>query len=117
EVVSDVKAEPEPTVIARAPAALEPAPVVIEDVATELPVMDAPAAMPPVRVEPAEPAAPESISADSSEPEPAMSEPERVTPEPEPIAAAPEPTAAEPEPLAPQPHLPALPNPPPHPPP
>jgi hypothetical protein len=108
EVVSDVKAEPEPTVIARAPATLEPAPVVIEDVATELPVIDAPAVMPPVRVEPAEPAAPESISADSSEPEPAMSEPERVTPEPEPIAAAPEPTAAEPEPIAPEPQLAAV---------
>jgi hypothetical protein len=105
EVASDVKAEPEPTVIARAPAALEPAPVVIEDVATELPVVDAAAAPAPAQVEPAELAAPESVSTNSSEPEPAMSEPERVTPEPEPIAAAPEPTAPEPEPIAPEPQV------------
>jgi hypothetical protein len=96
EVVSDVKAEPKPTVVAPVLAALEPATVVIEDVATELPVVDAAAAT-PVQLEPAEPAAPESISINSSEPEPAMSEPERVTPEPESIAAAPEPIAPEPQ--------------------
>lgn len=96
-VVSDVKAEPEPTVVAPVLAALEPATVVIEDVATELPVVDAAAATTPAQVEPAEPAAPESISINSSEPEPAMSEPERVMPEPEPIAAQPDPIAPEPQ--------------------
>jgi hypothetical protein len=108
EVVSDVKAEPEPAIIAAAPAALEPATVVIEDVATELPVVDAAAATPPVQIESAEPAAPQSISTASSEPEPAMSEPERVTPEPEPIAAPREPPAVEPEPVAPEPQVAAI---------
>ena len=41
EVVPDIKAEPEPTVIEPAPVVREPAPVVMEDAATELPVVDA----------------------------------------------------------------------------
>jgi len=96
EVVPDIKAEPEPTVIEPAPVVREPAPVVMEDAATELPVVDAT----PAQVDTVEPAPPDSVSTNSSEPTPVISEPERVTPEPEPIAVAAEPVAAHPEPIA-----------------
>lgn len=86
-VVSDIKAEPEPTGIAPVPVVLDPATVVVEDTATELPIVDAR----PVRVEPAEPAPIESASTNLYEPEPAISEPERVIPaEPAPMSAEPE---------------------------
>jgi hypothetical protein len=96
-VLSSLKAEPEPTVIEPAPVMVEPATIVVEDTATELPLGDAAAATTPVQVEPAEPAAAESASAKASEPEPVSSKPEPVTPEPEPIAATPEPIAPKPE--------------------
>ena len=76
EVVPDIKAEPEPTVIEPAPVVREPAPVVMEDAATELPVVDAT----PAQVDTVEPAPPDSVSTNSSEPTPVISEPERVTP-------------------------------------
>jgi hypothetical protein len=91
EVVSDVKAEPEPTVIAPVPLVLDPATVVVEDTATELSIVDATPAVTPVRVEPAESAPIESVSSNLYEPEPAISEPERVIPpELAPMAAEPE---------------------------
>jgi hypothetical protein len=108
EVVSDIKAEPEPTVIEPARVVVEPAPVVMEDAATELPVVDAAPPTTPVHVEPAEPAPAESVSTNSSAPEPAISEPERVTPQPDPIPAEPEPVTAQSEPIAAEPEVAAV---------
>jgi hypothetical protein len=88
-VLSSVSAEPEP---------VAPAAIVVEDTATEIPiVVDATAATTPVAVEPAEPAPPESAGTSSFEPEPAVSAPEQVPPAPELIVAEPAPIAAEPE--------------------
>jgi hypothetical protein len=94
-VLSSVSAEPEPIVVEPPAVALEPATLVVEDTATELPiVVDAKAAT-TVQVEPVEPAAMEGASTSSSQPELAIPEPEPVTPAPEPIAA--EPIAVAPE--------------------
>ncbi len=108
EIVSEVKAEPETTVVEPAPLAFDPAAVVVEDAATELPIVAVTPATAPAHVEPAEPAAPESISINSPASKPAMSEPERITPESEPIAAQPEPAAVRPEPIAPEPQIAAV---------
>ncbi len=109
EIVSDVKAEPETTVVEPAPLAFDPATVVVEDAATELPIVAVTPATAPAHAEPAEPAASESISINSPVSKPAIpSEPERITPESEPIAAQPEPAAVEPEPIAPEPQVAAV---------
>ncbi|MBV8745484.1 MAG: hypothetical protein JO134_10635 [Xanthobacteraceae bacterium] len=97
EILSSVRAQPEPIVGEPPPGVLEPATFVVEDTATELPVVDATAASTPVAVEPAEPAPPESANTKASEPEQAIAEPEPVTPAPDPIAAEPEPIAVEPQ--------------------
>ncbi len=86
EVSSSVKAEPEPAVI-------EPATIVVEDAATELPIVDAAASTTPMQLEPAEPSVPESASAKASEPEPVTPEPDPIILEPEPISPPPEPAA------------------------
>jgi hypothetical protein len=82
---SKIQAEPKPPVIEPAPGVIEPATFVVEDAATELPVVDATPAMAPVRVEPPEPAPPDTP------------EPQRATPAPEPVVAQPESAAAEPD--------------------
>src|SRR5271165_3688992 len=74
EVLSNLSVESEPIIVEPAPVAAEPANFVVEDTATELPIIvDATAATTPVAVEPVEPAPPESAGISSSEPEPAVS--------------------------------------------
>jgi hypothetical protein len=98
--VAPMVAEPTPATTAAvlSNVSVEPAMIVVEDAATELPIIvDVKAATTPVQVEPVEPAAAESAGISSPEPEPTTSAPEQVAPAPERIAAEPEPIVAEPE--------------------